>query len=86
MRSCETHPCDSTAFINVQLDAASGEQKKAVQVRVDAAATRVDKYTQRISAEAGGGSASGNGGQPGRPRVEVGCLEEVLVSRFHLES
>jgi hypothetical protein len=74
----------------LELDAASGEQQKAVQVRVDAAAARVEKYMRRVAEEAAGGGSGGGGGNDGgkvggdgRPRVEVGCLEEVLVRMEH---
>lgn len=66
-----------------QLDAASGEQRKAAKSLLDAATARLEKYTRRL-AEDGGSSGGSNSGAPGAPRVEVGCLEEVLVGQTSL--
>lgn len=49
-----------------ELAGASKNKRKAVQSRVDDAKLRFDRYTERL--------ANGD-----KPKVEVGCLEEVLV-------
>ncbi len=57
-----------------QLEAAPrGKERKAAQAELERASARLAKYRGR---SLGGGG--GNGGADGVPRVEVGCLEEVI--------
>ena len=54
----------------VQLEGASkGKERKAAQAELDKAQARLAKYQGRLS---------GAGAGEGTPRVEVGCLEEVI--------
>ena len=55
-----------------QLEAASkGKERRAAQAELDRAQARLAKYQERLG---GGAGAAGEG----TPRVEVGCLEEVI--------
>lgn len=54
----------------MQLEAASkGKERKAAQTEVDIAQAKLTKYKSRLSAMTSSETA---------PKVEVGCLEEVI--------
>lgn len=49
--------------------AAKGKERKAAQAELDKAQVRVQRYAERIS----------SGPPAALPKVEVGCLEEVIA-------
>ena len=51
-----------------QFDASTGKQRKTAQLQLDKARGVAEKYSTKL---AGGAAAE-------KPKIEVGCLEEVL--------